>query len=221
VVGDPHQPQLVRIAVRLHRLFLLAAALAAGCTDPASDPNHTTSPPPTPSAPALAVRLTDAPAELDQVWVDIGSVEIESAADGWRTLTDGPQRFDLLTLQNDVTAALGGATLTAGAYGQLRLVVDSAEVVTGGVTEPLRIASGAQTGIKIALDTTFEDDMTYTLVLDFDAARSVKHTGQGWLMTPVIEVASLTATPVVPPDDPAPDIDAGTPEPDAEDNPID
>lgn len=152
-----------------------------------------------PIAPHLDMRLTDAPGDFEKVWVNITKVEIESSDAGWLTLADQPQKFDLLTLQNDVTAALAGTTLEPGAYGQLRLLVDSASVVIAGVESPLTIASGAQTGIKIPLDSTFEENMTYSLTLDYDAAKSVKTTGQGYLMTPVIQVKALVATPVTPP----------------------
>ena len=149
-----------------------------------------------PVAPHLDMRLTDAPGAFEKVWVNITKVEIESADTGWITLADEPQKYDLLTLQNDVTAALGGTTLEPGTYGQLRLLVDSASVVIAGVESPMTIASGAQTGIKIPLDSTFEENMTYSLTLDYDAAKSVKTTGQGFLMTPVIQVKDLVATPV-------------------------
>lgn len=146
-------------------------------------------------APRIEVLLTDAPGEFEAVWVNVASVAIESADNGWVTLTESPQKFDLLQLQNDVTAALGGAELEPGMYGQLRLMVDSASVVIDGVESSLRIASGAQTGIKINLDAAIEANMTYSLTLDYDAAKSVKSTGQGYLMTPVISVKDFTATP--------------------------
>ena len=151
---------------------------------------------PAAAGPNLKVLLTDAPGDFDEVWVNIAEVQIESADAGWITLTEGPQQFDLLTLQNDVTAALGGGQLAPGMYGQLRLIVDDAHVVADGISEDLKIASGAQTGIKINLDATIEENMVYTLVIDFDAAKSVKSTGQGWLMTPVIKVKELSGVPV-------------------------
>lgn len=199
---------------------LLAVALcaaAAGCAVDAStssggpgDPGN----PGSPAAPRLNVLLTDAPGDFEAVWVNIARVEIE-AASGWQPLTDAAQRFDLLTLRNDVTAALGGATLAPGTYGQLRLLVDEASVVVDGVESPLAIASGAQTGIKIPLGQTLEADMEYTLTLDYDAAKSVKTTGQGYLMTPVITVKDVVATPITPeptdPSDPTDPTDPTTP----------
>ncbi len=178
----------------MKKIAMCLFAVSAGCAaDGAPDDGARI-----PESPRLEMRLTDAPGDYDNVWVNIASVAIESADAGWMTITDQPQKFDLLTLQNDVTAALGGATLDAGSYGQLRLVVDSASVVVAGVESPLTIASGAQTGIKINLDSAFEDNMTYAVTLDFDADKSVKSVGKGFLMTPVIQVKDVVATPIEP-----------------------
>ena len=171
--------------------LLISSVLIASITGCAEQPPATTSDAP----PHLAVALTDAPAAFDSVWVEIASVEIESADAGWITLASTPQRFDLLTLQNDVTAALGDATLTAGTYGQLRLIVDKASVVVAGVESSLTIASGARTGIKVPLDQMVQDGTTYTVTLDYDASASIKDTGRGYLMTPVIQVKDFVEAP--------------------------
>jgi len=169
-------------------VFAIAAAIAGGCAMTGSGAG-------TPgAAPRVDVLLTDAPGDFDSVWVNVSKVEIEAADASWLTLADQPAKYDLLALQNDVTAALGGAQLVAGTYGQLRMIVDSASVVVGGVESSLKIASGAQTGIKIDLDQTIEDGMTYSITLDFDAGKSIKSTGQGFLMTPVISVKNFTGT---------------------------
>lgn len=172
-------------------------ALATGCVADGStlDPSSSAETVSAPRAPRIDVKLTDAPGDFEEVWVDIARVEVGSDA-GWQTVTEQMQSFDLLTLQNDVTAALGGASLAAGTYGQLRLVVERASVVVGGEESPLKIASGMETGIKIPLDATIEENMTYAITLDFDAHKSVKSTGQGWLMTPVIHVKDFVATPM-------------------------
>lgn len=158
-------------------------------------------------APRLELRLTDAPGDFEKVWVNIARVDID-AGGSWLSLTQDPQRFDLLTLQNDVTAAMGASSLAPGTYGQLRLIVDTASVVVDGQEHPLKIASGAQTGIKINLDATLEENMTYALTLDFDAAKSVKSTGQGYLMTPVISVKRLEGTETSPDAEAPPEAEA-------------
>jgi len=180
-------------------LFLLATGCAVN-DDPSTDTGTagtgTDDTVGTPTAPRIEVLLTDAPGDFEAVWVNIASVAIESADAGWVTLTDTPHKLDLLTLQNDVTAALGGAELAPGMYGQLRLIVDSSSVVVDGLESPLKIASGMETGIKINLDAAIEDNMRYSLTLDYDAHKSVKATPQGYLMTPVISVKEFVATPV-------------------------
>ena len=178
-----------------HLLLPASLATAAACTA-AYPPGPPLEEPPPAIGPGarLDVLLTDAPGDFDEVWVEIREVALETAA-GWHAVTDQPQRFDLLTLQSDVTAALGSTTLAPGRYGQLRVIVDSAYVMTGGEREDLTIASGPEAGIKIQLGAELEADMAYELVLDFDAAESIQQTGQGWLMTPVIEVKQLTGTP--------------------------
>ena len=186
------------------KVLAAALALTAAC---AVDPTEESST--SPRDPKIQVLLTDAPGDFESVWVNIASVAIESGGE-WLTLTEEPQRFDLLTLQNDVTAALGDAALQPGMYGQLRLLVDTASVVIDGAESPLQIASGAQTGIKIDLDQMIEADTTYSLTLDYDAHKSVKTTGQGFLMTPVITVKDFTATPMPP-----------ATEPDSEEQPTD
>lgn len=180
--------------------------LATGCAVETQPTDEDSGDGARPLAPRINVLLTDAPGDFESVWVTISNVSIESADAGWITLVDQPQKFDLLTLRNDVTAALGGTTLEPGTYGQLRMLVDTASVVVGGVESPLPIASGAQTGIKIPLGRTIEENMTYSVTLDYDAAKSVKTTGQGYLMTPVIHVKDFTATPT-----PAPDAGEQTP----------
>ncbi|MFN0246224.1 MAG: DUF4382 domain-containing protein [Kofleriaceae bacterium] len=164
-------------------------ALTSACSTEGADTS--------PRTPTVQVLLTDAPGDFESVWVNITSVAVESGGE-WVTLAETPQRLDLLTLQNDVTAALGGAELEPGMYGQLRMTVDSASVVVDGMESPLQIASGAQTGIKINLDQMIETDTTYSLTLDFDAHKSIKTVGQGFLMTPVVTVKDFTASPMLP-----------------------
>ncbi|HET7499451.1 MAG TPA: DUF4382 domain-containing protein [Kofleriaceae bacterium] len=181
--------------------FLAGCSLepgSAGSADAGAQVGSTQS-----SATHLDVKLTDAPAAFDSVFVTISQVRISTAA-GWVSLSEQPQRFDLLTLRDDATALLGGTDLAPGSYNQLRLIVDSASVVVGGVESALDVASGAQTGLKLNLDTEIVAGMTYTLVIDFDADKSIKSTGHGYLMTPVIKVKSLNGAP-------SPSGDAGIP----------
>lgn len=149
----------------------------------------------------IRVELTDAPAPYDAVNVTLGAVEAhlssadsEDQAKGWITLVEDAGTHDLLKLQNDVTAVLGDKSLPAGDYTQLRLIVKSAEVVTGSTAHPLTIPSGSETGIKIPFNFSVTEGQSYVLVLDFDAAESVKVKGKGdYSMSPVVKVKKFAA----------------------------
>jgi hypothetical protein len=164
--------------------FALAVAIAvSACSDSTmvGGPAH------------LTVLLTDAPMDyIESAEVDIGAVILVPADSGAHiTLsedgTDGP--VNLLELQDAATELLGEADIEAGAYSQLRLIVESASVTladgyefTDGTTErDLFVPSGAQTGIKLLLGSADGGDEGEPLVIppgetmlvvDFDVSQS-------------------------------------------------
>lgn len=108
----------------------------------------------------------------------------------WLSLVETSQEYDLLTLQDGVSAALGDVVIPAGNYDQIRLAVTEASVVIAGITYELDIPSGAQTGLKLPYDYSMEPGEEYELMLDFDAAESIRQIGDGtYKLQPVITVA--------------------------------
>ena len=168
----------------------------AGCSDTSS-----------PATGQIVVQLTDAPADNIQsatVWVSSVYLIGGAAENGPRfTVTSTPQEYDLLTLANGVTAALGTATIPTGDYTQMRFVVDSARIeLKAGFTfsdgtsiRMLQTPSAQQTGIKV----NFSAPVTITpgqtvLVVEFDVARNFVFTGPpsnpiGALFTPVLHAS--------------------------------
>ncbi|MEK7667644.1 MAG: DUF4382 domain-containing protein [Gemmatimonadota bacterium] len=132
----------------------------------------------------LTVRLTDAPGDYVQsatVW--ISSIYLIGGNDttGTRyTVTSTPQSYDLMTLQNGVTTALGTSTIPVGDYSQMRMVVDSARVtlkagitIGGASTVSLQTPSAQRTGIKVNFSGPLHVAAGQTiLVVDFDVARN-------------------------------------------------
>jgi hypothetical protein len=114
------------------------------------------------------------------------------SSSGWTTLVDTEQTYDLLELQGDVTEALGGNTIPAGDYNQLRLILSDAEVVVDGQTNDLFVPSGTQTGFKLNHDFDVPAGAECNMVLDFNAEESIKKTGRGYLLTPVLNVESFS-----------------------------
>ncbi|HZH02411.1 MAG TPA: DUF4382 domain-containing protein [Myxococcaceae bacterium] len=145
---------------------------------------------------------------------------------GWTTLSETPVEVDLFRLQ-DSTAELGVANLPAGDVSQLRLYVDAAannHVVTeDGREVPLRVPSGAQSGIKVKGPFALKSCEAANVTVDFDAAASIKVHATGkkdlYILRPVIRLGKQRADKVeCTPGDGAPidgtPVDAGTPDPD-------
>lgn len=185
------------------KLVLPMAALAvAACSDSTGNNTGTAS---------LRVLLTDGPSiAYDSAIVWIGAVTLLPVEGDPIVITDEGGKFDLLDLQNGVTAELGSVDIEPGDYRELRLVVTDAYVglappweFDDGTTERfLKIPSGAQSGIKVKLGTgdgDGEEGVTIApgetiLVVDFDVSQNFKTQGnpntpaglKGVLFTPVL-----------------------------------
>lgn len=168
-------------------------------------------------APArLRLLLTDAPGELEQLWVEIRGAEghlFVNGGDHWVPLMFPARRIDLLTLRGGVTERLGEAAVPPGAYRQLRLRLapEGTAVLVGGEQRPLPLAPEfGEQGVLVDLGIDARGGMTYTVVLDFDGAASVRVGESGPVLAPVIRVKDISemrseeATDMVPPP-PAPD----------------
>jgi len=153
----------------------------------------------------LKVKMHDAPANYDSVNVSIKSVEVKdtSTDTGWVKINSPQKTFNLLELTNGASAVLGSKELPAGTYEQIRLILnkDGNSVVVDGTKHNLFIPSGAQTGIKLNINAEIKPDITYTLLLDFDAARSIVETGNQhsqhasrYLLKPVIRATNQAET---------------------------
>ena len=148
----------------------------------------------------LKIYLIDNPAVFDAVNIVVTRVEAHlSGADstsGWVVLSDSTATYDLLVLRNGVSAVLADSVLPAGNYTQLRLIVgDGSTVVVDGMTHPLEIPSGTQTGVKLNHPFSIPAGGIVELTLDFDADRSVIQTGSGdYQLQPVIRVQATTAS---------------------------
>lgn len=149
----------------------------------------------------LVIRMTDSPIAFDSVLIRVDSVRIhvnnsDTLSSGWHTINRTRAIYNLLSLTNGVDTVIGSAPLPPGTYSQLRLYIGSgSRVVVGGVSHPLTIPSGSQSGLKLNIHATIEPSITYTLLLDFDAARSIHRTGNGgFMLRPVLRVVTTAQT---------------------------
>ncbi len=151
----------------------------------------------------MTVEMADAPIDsADAVNVHILRVEVNNSDDpnGWTVLSEPDQTYDLLELTNGATTVIGSSELEAGTYPQIRLVLSQSghSVEVDGNVHDMFVPSGAQTGVKLNINATIEPDIEYTILLDFDASRSVVDAGQNsqvpYLLKPVISAKEKAIT---------------------------
>jgi hypothetical protein len=119
----------------------------------------------------------------------------------WVTVTEHAGTFDLLALQNDVTAPLGNFVLPDGKITQIRLFIDpagrNAAVLKAGDECLLDITGVSKTGIKInhafqAIDAP--SDGKVRVVVDFDVKESLDQKAAcSFSLNPVIKIKKVEA----------------------------
>lgn len=155
----------------------------------------------------LIVRITDFPFPFDaaaEANVEIVRVELVGN-DSTQTLvlSDSPQAFNLLELQDGVTATVADVRVLDGDWEQLRFIVagDASVLMKDSTEYALKLPSGAETGIKLNLpdiDLSEVDDAAIVTV-DFNVEHSFVVMGnpstpagiQGFLFKPVLKIESL------------------------------
>ena len=150
----------------------------------------------------LEVRMVDAPIDsAKEVNVVINSVQVNNSETdtGWVTINEPNKTYNLLELTNGAYAVLGDAELEAGTYEQIRLILASEGnniVFENGESVSLFVPSGAQTGVKLNVNAEIEPGFTYTLILDFNASKSVVKAGNSgkYLLKPVIRTVAFAKT---------------------------
>jgi hypothetical protein len=184
-------------------LALAISALAvSGCSKSATSPGFGT----------ISLKMTDAPGDYQevnlaiiQVSAHLGGAEAvtEAAAEadsdstsGWQVLRAESFNVDLLTLRNGVFTTLAIAQVPAGHYTQIRLKLGAgSNVVIDGVTHPLTVPSGLQSGYKLVGSFDVPANGVLDLALDFDAARSIVLTGSGtYILKPTVRVLPVNTS---------------------------
>ena len=143
----------------------------------------------------IQVALVDTPADYDKVLIDIQDVQINVSSDatdenGWQSLEGMEAKlYDLLLLTNGEEALLGEIELPEGQLGQIRLILGEAnQLVIDDEEINLTVPSGSQSGLKLNVGADISAGITYKLVVDFDAAKSVVKSGNSgkYNLKPVI-----------------------------------
>jgi len=173
------------IMYRLVGILIAAIFLISGCNDDDSNDAQKAT---------LSVRLTDAPANYEEVLIDVEEVKVHVGDDtandeNWVSMENVYSgTYNLLDFTNGLDTLIAEDQLPAGTISQMRLVLgDGNQVKTNGTYHDLTIPSGQESGLKFNIHAELIEGVTYKLWIDFDAGRSVVETGSGeFLLKPVI-----------------------------------
>ena len=136
-----------------------------------------------------AVRMTDAPGPYQEVNVDLIGVEV--TGNGGETVMLNVKKgvYNLLDLTNGKSTLIATDTLQISKVEQIRLILGTNNtVVVDDVSYPLSTPSAEQSGLKLQVNQTLEQGILYSVLLDFDANKSIVNTGNGaYKLKPVIK----------------------------------
>lgn len=181
-------------------IFLITSAIFSACSTESNSTKGT-----------LKIGLTDAPANFDQVNIEIRQVLVNKDEDaepneegeaegddeedenGWYAIMEDSITVNLLDYQNGAVLPLGETELEAGQYNQIRLLLGTNNnVVIGGESFPLTTPSAQQSGYKLNVQADVEAEQVYDLVIDFDASQSIVVTGNSrFLLKPVLRTVQV------------------------------
>jgi hypothetical protein len=124
-----------------------------------------------------------------------------ATADGWTTLGTPDKTVNLLTLTGGLEELLvSGASLPAGHYSQMRLLLGAGNTVklADGSVHDLTVPSGLQTGIKLTTSVEVQEGTTADVFIDFDATHSIQIVGAGasgkYMLRPTIRAFDKVVT---------------------------
>ena len=139
----------------------------------------------------LRVRLTDAPADYQEVNIDLKAINVKLSDDSaaWVALDAIPGIYNLLGLQNGVDTLIGTKTFSKSTVKEIRLVLGTNNTIkVNDAVYPLTVPSGAESGLKIKINKKLNAAIE-TLIIDFDAALSIHENGKGdYKLRPVLKI---------------------------------
>jgi hypothetical protein len=136
------------------------------------------------------VSMTDAPGNFTEVNIDIEQIRVHSDVDGWIDLTTNTGVYNLLDFANGIDTLIASDSIPSGRVSQIRFILgDSNSVVVDGIMHPLTVPSGSESGLKLQVHHDLIPNITYEVLIDFDAAQSIVLTGNGrYQLKPVLNV---------------------------------
>jgi hypothetical protein len=145
----------------------------------------------------MSMRMMDAPAPygVEEVNLDVRSVEVHFANGTWEALQVSPRVINVLSLTNGTDVLIADEDLPAGQITGVRLILGpNNSMRRSGTNYPLAVPSGEESGLKVDIRENV-GTLPLNLFLDFDAGQSIVQEGNGsYHLKPVIHVFTTAET---------------------------
>lgn len=147
----------------------------------------------------VSLKSTTAKSTYDSILIDIQAISIHTSSDsaensGWFELETNGGIYDLLDYDsgNDTLIAFD-SVLQTQTVSQIRLILGENNTIgVDGEIYDLETPSAQTSGLKIQVHAELEADLSYKIVLDFDADNSIIETGNGkYKLKPVIDASVI------------------------------
>lgn len=172
-------------------------------SDPSENkPEFPTRIPPATGMPSTTSSQTQSfygPQALKSLIIKIAKVEVHmaflqdskegktTAADHWETLdTVSPTSVDLVQLAQGGVSALGLTKLAPGQYTEVRFYISAADATLSDGTNITVNISGKDGIVRIIQPFNIQSGKNTTLILDFDAQKSVSSNANGYYLKPFV-----------------------------------
>ena len=136
----------------------------------------------------VKIYLTDDPLDAEEVNVEILSVVLVGEDEKTEIeLNTQSGIYNLLDFQGDVDILIASGNYDLSTITEIRLILgENNTIKIDGMTYPLTIPSGAKSGLKIKINEDVTDLSLVSLLIDFDACKSVKEVNGEYKLSPVI-----------------------------------
>jgi hypothetical protein len=144
----------------------------------------------------INVRLTDAPANVSSVNLDVKKVKVHPAEShpnaDWVELDTEAGVYDVLALNNGIDALIASGSFPKGYFNVFKIELGTNNtVVADGVTYPLALPQGREPEISVEMRDFVENEKEITVLLDIDLARSIRFEGDGYVFEPVVKAVNV------------------------------
>lgn len=144
----------------------------------------------------VTIKMTDAPANYDAIYLNIDEIEIRTVS-GSEVIDVDADPFDILQYRFGRDTVIAAHDVPSGRIQEIRLKLEDEGnyIVVDGQEYPLTTPSGQSSGVKLKVHDDLIPNVAYTLLIDFDAAKSVHQTGNGkWMLKPVLRAIPVATS---------------------------